>query len=320
MNDATPQPDRLLDEAIDLAIRLQNDPDNALSLRMIHAWRARGPEYEKIWSRVSDAHGMTGKILTDRQKAQHRQKMQLTRRNFVVGGAIGLGAIATGSYVIPDVLILARADHMTAKGEIRTVSLPDGSVATLGPDSAIALDYIPSRRGVELLKGMSFFEVEKDTQRPFQVQAGEIMSTALGTAFDVSSDAGVLMVSVRQGVVETRASKPSLESGERIGAGEWVTLDPSARAIDRGTREATQIAAWRDNMIVAERESISALIARIGRWLPGRIVVADPFVGSQKVSGLFDLSNPFRALEAVVHPAGGHVRRMSSFLTVISPL
>jgi transmembrane sensor len=319
MNKSAPNSDRLLDEAIDLIIRLQNDPNNPVAIDMIRAWRLRGPEHEKIWSSVSDARGMTGKILTDRRKAERREELGLTRRNFVIGGTLGLGAIAGGSYVIPDIIVRARADHITAKGEIRRQPLSDGSVATLGPDTAIAVDYRPDHRRIELLKGMSFFEVAKDARRVFLVQSGDFIVTALGTAFDLSSDAGMVMVSVEHGSVEIRASNV-LASGQRLGAEEWFTYEPSSQAIDRGMREASQIAAWRDKMVVAEREPVSALVARIGRWLPGSIVVVDPFVGSQKVSGLFDLGNPLRALEAVVHPAGGRVRRVSSLLTLISPI
>ena len=320
MNDAAPDFDRLLDEAIDLVIRLQNDPGNPVALEMIRAWRARGQDHEKVWAQVSDARGMTGKILTDRQSAKRREKLGLTRRNLLIGGTIGLGAAAAGSLLIPDAIILARADHITVKSEIRRVKLPDGSIATLGPDSALALGYEPSRRRIELLKGMAYFEVEKDIQRPFMVEAGELVATALGTAFDMSSDAGTCMVSVDRGMVEARASGSALPLGKGLGAGDWMTFDQSSRGIDRGKRETGQIAAWRDKLIVAERERISALVARIARWIPGRVVFADPFVSSQKVSGLFDLTDPLRALEAVVHPAGGRVRQASSFLTVISPI
>ncbi len=234
MNNAAPDSDRLLDEAIDLIIRLQNDPGNPVAIEMIRVWRSRGPEYERIWSSVSDARGMTGKILTDRRKAERREELGLTRRNFVIGGAIGLGAIAGGSYVIPDIMIRARADHITAKGEIRRQALPDGSIATLGPDTAIAVDYQPNRRRIELLKGMSFFEVAKDARRIFLVQSGDFIATALGTAFDLSSDAGMMMVSVDHGLVEIRASNASLVPGQRLGAGEWITYESSLQAIDRG--------------------------------------------------------------------------------------
>ncbi len=320
MSQPGPDQDRLTDEAIDLVIRLQNDPGNPVTIEMVRAWRARGSDHDRIWTRVAKVYGASGKVLTRRRNAERREKLGLTRRNLVIGGIIGLGAAGAGYSILPDVLLRGRADHVTAKGEIRSVSLPDGSVATLGPDSAVAVDFTARLRRVELLAGMSFFEVASEPQRAFTVQAGGLTATALGTAFDVAIDAGMLSVSVDHGVVEAQASGSTIAAGTKLTAGEWVTFDSATSAIERGSREASQIASWRDNLIVAEKEAVSTLVARIGRWIPGRIVMADPFVGSQRVSGIFDLTNPRRALEAVVHPAGAHVRQVSSYLTVISPI
>ncbi|NTF35064.1 FecR family protein [Rhizobium skierniewicense] len=320
MNVPAPDPQRLLDEAIDLVIRLQVDPSNSVTLEMIRTWRKRGPEYEEAWSSVADAHGMSGKVLIDRATAKSRKRLGLTRRNFVIGGTVGLGAALAGAIYGPSIILQAKADHFTAKGEIRVFQLPDGSVATLGPDSAIAVNYTPENRGIDLLSGMSFFDVVGDPRRPFVVQTGGLTATAIGTAFDVTNDAGILTVSVDHGIVEARTSVVSLKTSERLEQGEWLSFDPSSDGIQRGMRDLGQIAAWRNNVIVAERETVSALIAKINRWYPGKIVIADPFVGSQRVSGLFDLRNPQRALEAVVLPAGARVRRISSNLTIISPV
>jgi transmembrane sensor len=184
----------------------------------------------------------------------------------------------------------------------------------------IAVDFTNQSRRIELLAGMSFFDVAQEPQRPFSVKVADLTATALGTAFDIANDGGMLTVTVDHGTVEARAPDSPIALGAKLQAGEWVTFDRSRRDIERGSREASQIASWRDNFIVAEKEAVSALVARIGRWIPGRIVMADPFIGSQRVSGIYDLNDPKRALEAVVHPAGAHLRQVSSFLTVISPL
>jgi transmembrane sensor len=320
MGGTGPDPNRLLDEAIDLIIRLQNDAGNTVTLEMIKGWRARSAEHEKVWQKVAAAHGTSGKVLGDRDKAKRREASKITRRKFVIGGAVGVGAVAAGSVLIPDAIVRARADHITEKGEIRRIELADGSIATLGPESALALDFEAAHRGVELLMGMSYFEVAKAPARPFVVKASGLTALALGTAFDVSVDAGLVTVSVSNGLVETRPTDAHLLAASQLKGGDWLAVDVASRGVDRGTREVSQIAAWRNASIVAEREPVSVLVAKISRWYPGRVIVADPFIGSQKVSGVFDLSNPRRALEAVVHPAGGRVRELSSFLTIVSPI
>lgn len=309
--------DRLLfREAADLAIRLQNDPANPVSVKMVRAWVARSPAHAAAWARVAEIHGMTGKILTDERKAG--AKGRLSRRSLMVGGALALGAAGTGSMVLPRTILRMRADHLTATAEIRRIDLPDGSTMTLGPDSAVALAYSDVRRAVELLAGMAYFEVASDRARPFSVLSGGVTATAIGTAFDVSSDAGFVSVSVEHGAVEVRALDSELRQGETLVAGDWLTFDPSSGHAERGVREAIQIAAWRDGMIVAERETVNAMVAKISRWIPGRVVVADPFLGSRVVSGVFDLADPVRALEAVARPFGAKVRELGPLMTVIS--
>ncbi|KRB62038.1 iron dicitrate transport regulator FecR [Rhizobium sp. Root708] len=320
MNEATPDQDRLLDEAIDLIIRHQNDPDNPVALEMIRAWRARSPDNEEAWQRVSKIHGASGLILSERRKIERREGLGLTRRNFMVGGLATLGFGAATYSFGPSLLLRTRADYMTAKGEIRRIDLPDGSGATLGPESAIALNFGAEARTVDLLAGMSFFEVASDASRPFSVLSDSMRATALGTAFDVSEDAGVFSVGVDHGLVDVRAAAGAPESIASLTARQWMTIDPVSGDIDRGQREAGQIASWRDKLLIAERETVSALAARIGRWLPGRIIIADRLVGRQRVSGVFDLNDPLRALQAVVHPAGARVRQVTPYVTVVSSI
>lgn len=318
MSEIAPDADRLLDEAIDLMIRLQTAPGNPVATEMVRAWRARGPEHEAIWTRVSDVHGMSGKVLADQRKAARRQRQAPSRRNVLLGGGAGLAALAAGSLFGPDAILRARADHVTGTGEIRRIRLPEGSLVTLGPDSAIGLDFDATRRAVTLLKGMCFLEAAAEPARAFEVECGSIRAATNDGAFELSNDAGLTQLSVDAGDLEIRidAVSPRLS----LGSGDWMSVDAASQAIERGHRAPGQVATWRDKYILAEREPVSALVARIGRWIPGRIFIADPFVGSQRVSGLFDLSDPRRALEAAVLPAGGRIRRASSFLTVISPL
>lgn len=306
---------QLFREAVDLAIGLQNDPADASALETVRNWVALGPDHAATWARVAAIHGMTGKIFTDQRQVTYGSA-PMSRRAMMIGGLVGAGAIATGALTVPGLLLRARADAMTATAELRRLELPDGSVMTLGPNSAMVSRYSATRRDIELLAGMAFFEVAADPARPFAVTSGAVTATALGTAFDVSNDAGYISVAVDHGTVEAKASG----TGKRLGAGEWLTFDPSSQNLNQGSREAFQIGAWRTGMLIAEHETVSALVAKIARWLEGSVVVADPFLGSRVVSGVFDLNDPISALEAVVRPFGAKVRTVVPFMTVISPV
>lgn len=314
-----PEERLLFREAADLAIRLHNDPANDVSLDMIRSWAARSPQHAAAWARVAQIHGMTGKVLGDQRKRTDGRTV-LSRRTLMIGGVVGLGAAMAGTWFGPEAIRQARADQATSTGEIRRVALADGSVVTLGPDTTLAIHFSEDRREVTLLDGMAFFEVARDPARPFSVLSGAVSATAIGTAFDVSSEQGATSVSVDEGVVEVRAPDAMLAGGARLTVGDWITLDPALRTVSRGVRDVSQIGSWRDGMIIAEGETVAAMVSRIARWQPGRVIIADPFLGSRMVSGVFDLSNPTRALEAVVSPFGAKVRRIGAYATVISPV
>lgn len=319
MEDVSAQQDKLLFEAIDLVIRLQSDAGNPVALEMVQSWRSRSENHEKIWGRVAATHGMSGKILSAQHQAAYAKTSLLNRRNFIIAGAAGIAGLTATSYLTGK-NAQNPADIMTARGEIRQIELVDGSIATLGPDSALAYAYTDQRRKIELLAGMAYFEVVNDPYRPFTIASDAFRATALGTRFDISNDRGVLNVAVDSGLVEIRGPDTGLIHGKQVAEGQWLRYDPAGPHLTEGKRDIEQIAAWRDNILVAEEETVAVLVAKINRWYSGRIVMADPFVGKQKVSGLFDVSNPQRALEAVIYPAGGHVRYVSSQLAIITPI
>lgn len=320
MNETSPQEDRLFEEAADLMIRLQNDPGNPVSREMVKRWRARGPAYERAWLEALEIHGLTGRVLASADQVEPRPKQGLTRRSLVAAGVVGAGAMAGGYLALPGLILRAQADHLTGTAEIRRVTLPDGGTATLGPDSAIALHFDDRRRAVALLAGMAFFEVAKDPSRPFRATTSELAATALGTAFDLSNDAGLVSVSVEHGLVEIDVPGSASVDGARLAAGQWATFDEGTRLTTRGNRDARQIGAWRSGQILVENEPVRAVVAKIARWQPGRVMIADAGLGANRISGVFDPGNPLRALEAVVHPFGARVRSLGPYLTVISSL
>jgi transmembrane sensor len=309
----------LLDEAIDLVIRLQNDPDNPVAVEMIHAWRARSLRHDEIWTRVVKAHGATGLILAERRRIERRESLGLSRRNLMLGGLCLLGGTA-GWMAAPSLILAARADVMTQKAERRHIELPDGSVATLGPQSALVYDFDSGRRRIRLLDGMCFVEASAGNSPPFTASCGDVEVTAAAAAFELSTEDGFSRVSAAHGAVEVVFSGQAAPLTLTLQPQQWLRLDGATGQVDRGLLEEGQVAAWRDNLLIADQEPVAALVARIGRWTPGRIVVADPFIGGQRVSGVYDLNDPIRALEAVALPAGAKVRQISSIVTVISPL
>lgn len=311
--------EKLFEEALDLIIRLQDDPDNSVTLELVNRWRARGQIHENAWQEAMEIHGMAGKVMQDRRRRLSPQP-RLSRRAIVTGGLTGIAALGTASLLGPQFVLEARADYLTRTAEVKNISLADGTRVTLGPDSAIKTRSEAKIRRVELLAGMAYFDVAPDPQRPFQVASDALTATALGTAFDVSNDAGFVTVSVDHGTVALDMPITSTKVPSPLDIGEWLTFDPRSRTHERGKRDQNQIAAWRDGMLISDHDTISSVVARIARWQSGRVVLAEASFGAQRISGVFDLSDPLAALDAVVEPYGGRVRQVSRWLTIVSSI
>jgi ferric-dicitrate binding protein FerR (iron transport regulator) len=75
----------------------------------------------------------------------------------------------------------------TAGGEIRTVTLPDGSAITLNANSCLTYLRAFKNREVRLRSGEAFFQIAPDPARPFIAEAGGLKTTVLGTSFNIRS-------------------------------------------------------------------------------------------------------------------------------------
>ncbi|MCP6755955.1 FecR domain-containing protein, partial [Klebsiella pneumoniae] len=81
--------------------------------------------------------------------------------------------------------VLGWRTYTTARGELRSVELADGSVVHINTQSRIDVNLSPRAREVRLVGGEALFKVQRDTTRPFLVYSGNAVIQAIGTQFNV---------------------------------------------------------------------------------------------------------------------------------------
>lgn len=90
------------------------------------------------------------------------------------------------------------------------IKMEDGSMITLESGSAINFPakFLPDKREI-ILEGEAFFEVSKNTSRPFFVYNKNIVTHVLGTSFSIkiNKETNQVEVSVRSGRVEVYENK-----------------------------------------------------------------------------------------------------------------
>lgn len=181
----------------------------------------------------------------------------------------------------------------TARGEIRRLPLADGSVATIDTDSAMRVVLASDSRRVALERGQAWFQVAKDRQRPFVVDAGIAQVRAVGTAFSVRRAASGVQVAVTEGTVaiwasDARGSMTILEAGQFATFANGATTPVTGRApaaIERAL-------AWRDGEIALENETLGNAVAEFNRYNRQQLVLDDDRLAAERIVGLFQIDNP----------------------------
>ncbi|MDH4983710.1 FecR domain-containing protein [Hyphomicrobium sp. D-2] len=310
----TDRNDDLWNEAMALLLRWQQSPDDARLREEIRSFCNEGEEQLATWESVKRLYRLTGEATGAPEREEARQrKRDITRRGVLTGlGVIVLGGAALRA---PDILRTWGADVVSGVGVIDTRILADGTTLTLGPDSAVQIAFTPTSRTVNLLDGMALFDVADDATRPFMARAGSYVAEAgSGAEFEMRENGGRSLIGVGRGRVNVSLGAKS--TATELAAGDWMSGAASGKDVRRGHRDG--IAAWRDRKLIADGETVGSVVAEIARWQSSRVVIADWNLGSAVVSGIYDLADPTAALEAVVAPYGGRVRRVTPWLTVVS--
>lgn len=262
------------------------------------AWLKADPENARAFERVTDVWNAAGDVNVHglpriaAQNAFAAAPRPRPQRWWPALAALVLGAAALGLF-----LLLPRDPaYVTGIGEQRIVHLSDGTRLSLNAASAVEVDYGRDQRTVRLSHGEALFEVARDPQRPFVVEAGERRVTALGTAFVVRNEPGRLDVTLLEGKVSVTAVRQP--SGSRLvaepGSAAAVTLAPGQRLrVRAGGSERLDLQppdaaiAWRRGEVILDDTPLDEAVAEMNRYDRRGLVFDDPELGRLSVSGIY---------------------------------
>lgn len=315
-------------EAADWFVRLQECPGDEGLQEAFDDWLDTDAEHVVAWARIAgtaDAIADSEPTLQSQWHASSNVPAASARKPAVRRGGwrrdsrrkltmVAAAAVACFAFLAgPSLLLHLRADHITAAGETRLVTMDDGSTVRLGPDSAMAASFGNRHRDIRLLSGQAWFEVRPDKARPFRVEAEGVTTTVLGTGFDVRMIGTATSVAVRHGRVRVKTQGAARE----LIAGQWATVT-GGNHLQTGSEQIALVGAWQSGEILARRRTIADAIEELRPWFGGRIIVTDAALGRQPISGIYHADDPAKALEAMVHPYGGRITRFTPWLLIVS--
>ncbi len=307
--------DRLVDEAAALLLKLKAAPRDAGVLAEAAAWQARSARHARAWRAAERVWSLAGEIGRDAPVFSPVRR----RRWRSTGMAAGVFAAAACLVLfVQPALESWRADFRTETGEIKTVTLSDGSRVDLDTTTAITVDDAGAERRVVLLKGRAFFDVAKDTARPFSVVAGDVAVTVTGTRFEVGMSPDAVDVNLAEGAVVAAYAEGAARTRAVLSPGDHLHVGQTVHEARVSRAPVATMAAWRLGKLSIDGATVSDIVEQLRPYYPGTIVVTDDSLGRQFVTGVFDIRDPAGALSAIVEPHAGKVRRITPWLLLVS--
>ena len=257
-------------------------------------WLAQSPSHRVAYFRLNAAWKEAGRAAV---LGLHRPKRLLppgiqARARRWVGYALAASVVlAVGSVGLRQKAEQVSQYH-TAVGGLTMVPIADGSRLTLNTDSQLSVVLSQDERHVELEKGEVFFEVAKDSQRPFVVSVGNQSVMAVGTAFSVRRVGTGLQLRVTEGTVKLFSKGASADKVVLLPAGSSATTRGDTVMVKKApVQDLEQGLTWRSGVLTFRDTPLSEAVAEFNRYSSRKISIEDPAISDIRVGGMFRTTN-----------------------------
>ncbi|KKW67472.1 hypothetical protein AAV94_11555 [Lampropedia cohaerens] len=206
------------------------------------------------------------------------------------------------------------ADYRSTAGQLREITLADGSVARLDAASAIAVHYDDRLRRIELLKGRALFiatpvDTPAAAGRPFVVTTANGQTQALGTQFIVEQlEEQTIVTGVEHHIAVRAAATPS-SAAVILAPGQTVRYD--AHGLQQtATVPLAHARAWEQGMLLFDDMPLHEVLAQLQRYTSGRIVLQKGELKPRHISAAVPAADVGAGLQTIASELGLRVVRL----------
>ena len=175
----------------------------------------------------------------------------------------------------------------TTLGKKQEIQLPDGTIVMLNSGSSIRYpqQFNGDFREVALT-GEAFFDVARDTLKPFIVETGEVRTRVLGTSFNINAfaESDSISVSVATGkvmVANHRLMKEILLPNEQL------HYHKVTEAYRKATDKSVIDKAWTENTIHLNYKTLNEAVEVLERWFDISIEIQNAALGRKRIVGKY---------------------------------
>jgi transmembrane sensor len=232
---------------------------------------------------------------------------KLIRAAAVFTGIILLSALLYNLYVRnepeqPPLTSSNWTTKSTNSGEKLSFRLPDQTVVWLNSGSSLSFPHsFDSTVRLVRLKGEGFFEVAENALQPFQVLSDDLITTALGTSFNVNSKKeGEIKVALISGKVSIKYGEGNLDYF--LKPGEELTYEISSNKVRVSEFSSEQVLAWRAGTLIFKRATHQEVMKTLQEWYGVEIILFGSPKKEWRFNGKFEnqtLDNVLKSLSNI---------------------
>ncbi len=276
---------------------------SAQEAQALELWLAEDPEHRALFDQAEYWWGAAGALRADpsimglRESVSRRYRRPRPRALAAYAAAAALTVAVIGGWAGIESGTFAawfgEQSFRTGVGQTATVKLSDGSVVTLDTDTRLRARRTSSQRLLYLDRGQAFFKVAHDRAHPFIVAVGGKTVTATGTAFSVRLDARAVQVTLVEGSVRVAqaGAAPLTKPGDYVQSTEMKAGSRLVAAQDRHWSltkiNTVKAVSWMEGQLIFENRPMSEVAAEMNRYSDKKIVIDDPAVASEPITGAF---------------------------------
>ena len=181
----------------------------------------------------------------------------------------------------------------TAFGEVKTVTLPDGSEVTLNANSTLryATDWDETLDRQVWLNGEGFFSVVHTTDdRKFQVHTSHLNVEVLGTEFNARSRGQNVEVVLHSGKVKLAFNPQDSTTEVVMKPGELLTYSESDHRITRKVVTPQYYSAWRNHKLILNNTSLAEIARALENYYGYEVTIQGKQLKQKKLTATAQLS------------------------------
>ncbi|WPP51987.1 FecR family protein [Catalinimonas niigatensis] len=186
-------------------------------------------------------------------------------------------------------------------GQKSKILLSDGTIVWLNSESQIRYFFNDTIRNIEL-EGEAYFEVAKDTVRPFIVTSGYLQTTALGTEFNVKNYAvdSIASIFLAEGRVKVEKIKEN-GSIEFLEPGWGISTSKDSERLEKFTGLSEQWTGWKDGVLYFDDANLDEVITACERWYSVEMSIEGTPAKDWKFTAKFKNENLENVLESMCY-------------------